>query len=91
MTQKITRIRLVIELDANELPTAVFRAAYRQEDDADPGVRTNAPDKGQLGPAATAMGDTSADTVDWAGLSAEATPDALVAHLVAAAKADAGI
>ena len=91
MTQKIKRIRLNIDLDANELPVAVFRANYRQEDDANPGTKTNGQGKGDLGPAATSLNPTSADTIDWAGLSAEASPTAMIAALVAAAKADAGV
>ena len=89
MTQKITRLRLVIDLDANENPSEIHRVVYRQEDDAMPGVRTNAQGKGDIGPAETMP--QSSGTVDLAGLLAEATPADMFAALVAAAKADAGL
>lgn len=88
MTQKITRVRLVIDLDSNEQPVGIYRAVYRQEDDANPGQRTNAAGKGDLGP--TAPGKT-ANSVTLEGLLAESTPADMIAALVAAAKADAGI
>ncbi|GAG09163.1 unnamed protein product [marine sediment metagenome] len=75
MAEKITRVRLAVNLDGAENPEAVFRLVYRVEDDANPGARTRG---GEL-------------SIDLATLQSEATPAAMLASIVTAAKADAGL